>query len=129
MKRKCGVGARGLVGVVFSVVVALWAAAAQGRPVITCNNAAEFGGGPINTYDFTGGAIVGSFVPTGAFDNNNGRGIEIIGNKVYYTELTDESGPSDFIRIAPLNRRAPDARHLTPPHPSPPPRLPAPSAS
>jgi hypothetical protein len=49
-------------------------------------------GGPITTYDFTGGAVVGTFIPTGAFDANNGRGVEVIGNLVYYTELSGGGG-------------------------------------
>jgi len=85
------------------LIVALCAATAQAQPNITCNNSA-FGTGPITTYDFTGGATVGSFLPTGAFGNNNGRGVLVIGNNVYYTELTGFGfGPTDFIRIAPFN--------------------------
>ncbi len=83
-------------------VVALCAATAQAQPDITCNNAA-LGGGPITTFDFTGGATVSSFVPTGAFGTNNGRGLLVLGNKVYYTELTSGFGPTDFIRVAPFN--------------------------
>src|SRR5216684_2247060 len=84
------------------LIGALCAATAQAQPNITCNNAA-FGGGPITTFDFTGGATVGSFVPTGAFDSNNGRGLLVLGNKVYYTELTGGVGATDFIRVAPFN--------------------------
>jgi hypothetical protein len=97
--------ASGWLTVAFTLVVALWAATAQAQPLITCNNAAR-GGGPITTYNSTGGAVVGSFVPTGAAsDSNNGRGVEVIGNLFYYTELVGNfgSGPTDFIRIAPFN--------------------------
>lgn len=85
-----------------TLVVALCATTAQAQPNITCNNAG-FATGPITTYDFTGGATVGSFLPTGAFGGNNGRGVLVIGNKVYYTELTGGFGATDFIRIAPFN--------------------------
>src|SRR5260370_25053211 len=86
-----------------TLVVALCAATVQAQPNITCNNAG-FGGTPITTYDFTGGATVASFVPTGATGANNGRGVLVLGNKVYYTELTGLGfGPTDFIRIAPFN--------------------------
>ncbi len=86
-----------------TLVVALCAATVQAQPNITCNNAG-FGGVPITTYDFTGGATVASFVPTGATGANNGRGVLVLGNKVYYTELTGLGfGPTDFIRIAPFN--------------------------
>jgi hypothetical protein len=72
-------------------------------PIIVGNNAA-FGGGPIQSYDFsTGGAPVASFVPTGASDSNNGRGIVVIGSEVYYTELSGGFGASDAIHVAPYN--------------------------
>src|SRR5260221_7487672 len=119
MKRNSAVKAIGRLAVAFTLVVALWAATAQAQPLISCNNAALDGGGPITTYDFTGGAIVGSFVPTGAFDEQNGRGIEVIGNKVYYTELSDQSGPTDFIRIAPFNGGGGGAENEKAPHPPP----------
>ena len=83
------------------------------------NNAAAFGGGPISTFDSTTGATVASFVPTGAFDSNNGRGVQVIGNNVYYTELSNKLGPTDFIRVAPYNDGAggPDIRTLPNPRP------------
>jgi len=110
--------ASGWIAVAFTFVVALWAATAQAQPLITCNNAA-FGGGPITTYNFTGGAVVGSFVPTGAFDANNGRGVLVLGNKVHYTELSSGFGPTDFIRIAPYNGGAGGADIGTLPNPDP----------
>jgi hypothetical protein len=117
MKRNFGLEATGLV-IAFTVLGALCAATAQAQPSITCNNSA-FGGGPITTYDFTGGAVLGSFVPTGASDSNNGRGVEVIGNNIYYTELTDMFGPTDFIRIAPFNGGAGGADIGTLPNPRP----------
>ena len=104
--------------VALTLVVALGAATAQAQPQITCNNAGA-GGGPITTYDFTGGAIVNSFIPTGAFDANNGRGLLVLGNLVYYTELTAGFGPTDFIRIAPFNGGAGGADIGTLPNPRP----------
>src|SRR5215831_1695061 len=90
---------RGWIAVALILVVALWAATAQAAPLIICNNAA-FGGGPIRTYDFAiGGAPGASFIPTGAFDSNNGRGVLVLDNKVYYTELSSGFGPTDFIRV------------------------------
>jgi hypothetical protein len=47
-----------------------------------------------------------SFVPTGALRApNNGRGVLVLGNKIYYTELVgdDGFGPTDFIHAAPFN--------------------------
>ena len=103
----------------FALIVALFATTtAQAQPQITCNNAGA-GNGQITTYDFTGGAIVGSFLPTGAFDANNGRGVAILGNLVYYTELTAGFGPTDFIRIAPFNGGAGGADIGTLPNPRP----------
>ena len=119
MKRNVALKASGLLTVAFTLVVALWAAIAQAQPLITCNNASLDGGGPITTYDFNGGAIVGSFVPTGGFTGQNGRGVEVIGNKVYYTELTLPNAPTDFIRIAPFNGGAGGADIGTLPNPRP----------
>lgn len=94
--------ARGWFAVAFTLVGALWASTGQAHPLIVGNNSAV-SGGPITTWDFaTGGAPVASFVPTGAF-NNNGRGLLVLGNKVYYTELSGLVGPTDFIRIALFN--------------------------
>jgi hypothetical protein len=119
MKRNVALKASGLLTMAFTLVVALWAAIAQAQPLITCNQGGLNGSTPINTYDFTSGALVGSFVPTGAFDLNDGRGVEVIGNKVYYTELTDQEGPTDFIRIAPFNGGAGGADIGTLPNPRP----------
>lgn len=117
-----------LKAVVFILVVALWAATAQAQPLITCNNAASevlFTSQPITTYDFSDGDVVGSFLPTGArppFDVfANGRGVLVLGNKVYYTEL-DDNDPNfatDFIRIAPFNGGAGGADIGTLPNPRP----------
>jgi hypothetical protein len=87
-------------------------------PLIVANNSA-FGGGPIQTFDFSSGATVGSFVPTGASDSNNGRGVLVIGDEVFYTELTNEFGPTDFIRVAPFNGGAGGADTRTLPNPRP----------
>lgn len=69
-------------------------------------NQAAFGGGLIETVDTTTGTFVNSFVPDGASDSNNGRGVEVLGNFVYYTELTNGFGPTDFIRVANFNNGA-----------------------
>jgi hypothetical protein len=106
----------------FALIVALFATTtAQAQPLITCNNAGA-GDGPITTYDFMTGAIVGSFVPDGALVNvGNGRGVAILGNNVYYTELSNGNafGPTDFIRIAPYNGGAGGADIGTLPNPRP----------
>ncbi|HEV2201437.1 MAG TPA: hypothetical protein VGR73_16585 [Bryobacteraceae bacterium] len=74
--------------------------------LITGNNA-SVGNGPIQTNDFGGGGVlVNSFLPTGSFDSNNGRGVEVVGNNIYYTELSEVFGPTDSIRIAPFNNGA-----------------------
>jgi hypothetical protein len=81
-------------------------ATAQGQPspLVAGNNAAA-GNGPIATTDFPEGPTV-SFIPDGAKvgTSSNGRGILVLGNKLYYTELSDQLfGPTDFIRAAPFN--------------------------
>jgi hypothetical protein len=56
----------------------------------------------IATTDFPTGPTV-DFVPTGA-PGNNGRGVLILGNKLYYTYLSGcGTGSTDFIHAAPFN--------------------------
>ncbi|HEX4186684.1 MAG TPA: Ig-like domain-containing protein [Solirubrobacteraceae bacterium] len=87
-------------------------------PLIVGNNAAG-GEGPIQTYDFAaGGEPVASFVPTGSI-GNNGRGVEVIGNEVFYTELSGSSEGSDGIHVAPFNGGAGGADTRTLPNPRP----------
>jgi len=100
-----------LTGLVSAVVTATPAAAAG--PLVIVNNAA-FGGGPITTYDFSNGSTVNSFVPTGASGSNNGRGVAVAGNEVFYTEIG-----SDTIHVAPFNGGAGGADTRTLPNPRP----------
>jgi hypothetical protein len=83
------------------------------------NNAAA-GNGPIITADCTTNTIVNSFIPDQAkIDTNNGRGVAVLGNFVYYTELTDEFGPSTGIFVAPFNNGAGGADIKSFPNPVP----------
>jgi hypothetical protein len=89
--------------------VGLLCATAQGQtdPLISGNNALfSCGNSPIATTDFPTGETV-DFNPDGAkIDCHNGRGVLVLGNKVYYTELTSPPtafGPTDSIRVAPFN--------------------------
>lgn len=67
-------------------------------------NQASFGNGIIETVDLTTHTVVNSFIPDQAkIDSNNGRGVEVLGNFVYYTELTNGFGPSTGIFVAPYN--------------------------
>ncbi len=87
-------------------------------PLIVANNAAV-AGGPIQTYDFGTGGIVNSFAPDGAA-NGNGRGVAVVGNEVFYTELNgSEFGPSDSIHVAPFNGGAGGHDTRTLPNPAP----------
>lgn len=111
-----------LLGVLTTAASLVFASGALASgPLIVGNNAA-FGNGPIDTYDFsTGGAPVASFVPTGASDaGSNGRGVEVIGSEVFYTELGSGFGPSDAIRVAPFNDGSggPDSRTIANPRPT-----------
>ncbi|MGH6813305.1 MAG: hypothetical protein ACREDM_13540 [Methylocella sp.] len=111
------------IGVAPVFAASLFAAAAQADPLIVGNNSGG-ASGQIQTYDFaTGGNPVAFFVPTGA-SGNNGRGIAVLGNKVYYTELSGVFGPTDFIRVAPFNGGAggADIVGVPPPPPLPNPR-------
>ena len=72
--------------------------------LISGNNAAD-GNGPIETYNFSDGTQVGSFVPDDATASwRNGRGIAILATSFFYTELHDTSttwGPSDSVHVCP----------------------------
>jgi hypothetical protein len=107
----------------FALIATLCASTtAQAQPLITCNQFG-LGGQSINTYDFSTGAIVGSFIPTGATGNGNGRGVEVLGNNIYYTELNFTPpgffGPTNSIEIAPFNGGAGGADVRTIPNPRP----------
>jgi hypothetical protein len=107
-------------GLLFAAValVALFSATTAQGQLITDNTSA-FGGGPVKTFNYASGATVGSFVPTGAFGANNGRGIQVLRNAVYYTELSGGFGATDFIRVAPFNGGAGGADVRTLPNPRP----------
>jgi hypothetical protein len=67
-------------------------------------NSGSIGDGPIETwYGGSGGSPIASFVPDGAADGASGRGLALIGNELFYTELTGGSGPTDLSRVAPFN--------------------------
>src|ERR1035437_3163409 len=52
----------------------------------------------IETYNFaTGGPAIASFMTTGASTDDRGRGVEVVGNLVYYTAVTGG------IHVAPYN--------------------------
>lgn len=84
----------------------LVAGPARGQ-IITGNHTGFFSDATIQTNNFgAGGTFVGSFLPTGASPFGTGRGVEVAGNRIYYTEVTGGvflPGPTDFIRIAPYN--------------------------
>jgi hypothetical protein len=85
-------------------------------------NQAAFGNGLIETVDLDTHTVLGSFIPDGAkLGTNNGRGVQLFlgSNLVYYTELTNGFGPTDFIRVAPYNNGAGGADVLTFPNPVP----------
>ena len=111
------------------VLFGLLCATAHGQsPLITGNNASclsPFGKpGAIGTTDFPTGPTV-HFVPDGAkIDCSNGRGVLVLGNRLYYTELVGghpapQFGPTDKIRVAPFNGGAggPDIGALGNPRP------------
>ena len=76
--------------------------------IITGNNTGYFNDSTIQTNNFAaGGAFIGAFLPDGAKPFGTGRGVEVAGNKIYYTLTTGgvvfPPGPTDVIRIAPYN--------------------------
>lgn len=83
------------------------AGAAAKADVLGIQNNAALGNGPIVTVDLTTQTIVNSFIPDqAAMGTNNGRGVEVLGNFVYYTELVNGFGPSTGIFVAPFNNGA-----------------------
>jgi hypothetical protein len=77
--------------------------AAPAADVLVIGNSAGTGNGPIQTWRFsTGGDPFASFEPTGATASNSGRGIAIVGNTLYYTEL-EAGGVSTVIHVVPFN--------------------------
>lgn len=85
---------------------AVVAAKADDFTTVVINNASS-SGGPIQswTLDLTNGtaAAAGSFVPTGAFDSNNGRAIAVTNTEFYYSELTSGFGPTLSVEAGPYN--------------------------
>jgi hypothetical protein len=75
--------------------------------VLVIQNSAAFGNGPIATVDMNTGLQVGSFVPDQATNcpggSCNGRGVAVLGNFAYYTELDGGFGASSGIYVAPFN--------------------------
>lgn len=89
-----------------AAVAVLGAGAVQANTLVISNHAA-FGGGPIETDDVTAHTFVNSYVPDAAQQGtNNGRAVEVLGNFVYYTELTNGFGPSDGIHVSFFNNGA-----------------------
>jgi hypothetical protein len=90
-----------------------------GGGLIVGNNASD-GNGAIQTYDLTTGSLVNSFVPDGAKSSEaNGRGVAVVGNEIFYTELTNLFGPSDGIHVAPFNNGAGGSDLRVLPNPAP----------
>lgn len=78
--------------------------AAKAADTLVVTNFAAFGDGPITTVDITNGTFVNSFIPDQAqIGSANGRAVQVLGNYVYYTELTGGFGPSTGIYVAPFN--------------------------
>jgi hypothetical protein len=87
--------------------------------VLVSQNSAAFGNGPIGTVNMNTGATT-SFIPDQAkIDSNNGRAVAVLGNFVYYSELTNGFGPSTAIFVAPFNNGAggPDIKSFPNPVP------------
>jgi len=91
-----------------SALVVTGGTAARADDLFGIQNNAAFGNGPIVTVDLTTQTIVNSFIPDQAqIGAANGRAVEVLGNFIYYTELTDPGfGPSSGIFVAPFNNGA-----------------------
>jgi hypothetical protein len=88
--------------------------------VFAIANQASFGNGLIETVDLTTHTFVNSFIPDQAkIGQANGRGVEVLGNFVYYTELTNGFDASNGIFVAPFNNGAGGADIKSFPNPVP----------
>jgi hypothetical protein len=103
-------GNTGGVALTFASAVALLASGGVAKADrIGIANQAAFGNGVIESIDLDTHTVLGSFIPDGAkLGTNNGRGVQLFlgSNLVYYTELTNGFGSTDFIRVAPYNNGA-----------------------
>src|SRR5262245_2101794 len=113
---------------------ALSTVAAHSDPLIIGNTAGNPtllppNGGRIMAFDYANGSTVDFFVPDGAA-GNNGRGVVVLGNEVYYTQLTcspPTSSSCNFpptdnaraIRVAPFDGGAGGSDFRFLPHPRP----------
>src|SRR5262245_54072529 len=105
---------------VLILVMGFSAAAYAQDPLIVANTAssppATFK--PIATYSIPpGGAPVASFVPPGSFLNNNGGGVAVLNNEVFYT-LVNPVASGDIV-VAPFNNGAGGPTIRTLPNPRP----------
>ena len=103
-----------------ATVLALFATATAWGQLVTGIRTGYFNDSTIQTNSFGGGTLVNSFLPDGAKPFGTGRGVEIVGNKIYYTEATGSAflpGPTNSIRIAPYNQGAGGADITTIPNP------------
>ena len=105
-------------------MAALSAGTAQATDILVIQNSAANGNGPIATVDMNTGSQTGIFVPDQATICTgggpcNGRAVAVLGNFVYYTELTGLFGPSSAIYVAPFNNGAggPDIKSFPNPVP------------
>jgi PEP-CTERM motif-containing protein len=110
--------------VIASAAALLGGAASASADVLGIQNNAASGNGPIVTVDLTTNTIVNSFIPEQATICTgggpcNGRGVEVLGDFVYYTELTNSFGPSTGIYVAPFNNGAGGADIKSFPNPVP----------
>jgi hypothetical protein len=122
MQSTSTLGKVGGLAVTFASAVVLMGGGDAARADTLCiQNNAAFGNGPIVTVDCTTGAFVNSFIPDQAkIGSNNGRGVAVLGNFVYYTELTGNGfGPSTGIFVAPFNNGAGGADIKSFPNPVP----------
>jgi len=113
MLRKAG-------GLALVSAVALLGGGSANADTLVIANQSAFGNGLINTVDVTTQTNVTSFIPDQAkIGTNNGRGVAVLGNFVYYTELTNGFGPSTGIFVAPFNNGAGGADIKSFPNPVP----------
>ncbi|MEO8715561.1 MAG: hypothetical protein ABI369_11150 [Acetobacteraceae bacterium] len=111
-------GGLALLGATTALIASAGVARATDTFVIA--NQSAFGNGLIATVDVTTGTFVNSFIPDQAkIGSANGRGVEVLGTFVYYTELTNGFGPSTGIFVAPFNNGAggPDIKSFPNPVP------------
>jgi hypothetical protein len=86
--------------------------------VLVSGNKAALSSGPIQTYDFSTGALLNSFIPDGAA-GLDGRAIAVQGGEIFYTEIVRSDNTTDSIHVCPYGTQGSGGHDSRTPLPNP----------